>query len=111
MTGLALTIAITIAITIAMTIAITIAITVAISYTGKNENLENFHQVKIEEGDSLWSIAEKFHENTQISKQEFVKWVQKLHSMPLQEWQAHQGDVLYRYYDILDFFASLFVQQ
>jgi cell division protein YceG involved in septum cleavage len=53
-----------------------IAITVAISYTGKNENLENFHQVKIEEGDSLWSIAEKFHENTQISKQEFVKWVQ-----------------------------------
>jgi hypothetical protein len=43
--------------------AVVIAVTGAISYTGTNENLENFHQVKIEEGDSLWSIAEQFHEN------------------------------------------------
>jgi cell division protein YceG involved in septum cleavage len=57
-------------------LGVLIAVTGAVSYSGTNENLENFHQVKIQEGDSLWSIADKFHENTQISKQEFVKWVQ-----------------------------------
>lgn len=64
-------------------IAVLLAITGAISYTNQNENLENFYIVEIAEGDSLWSIADKFHTNANISKQDFVKWVQdknELHS-------------------------------
>ncbi|MGM7724256.1 LysM peptidoglycan-binding domain-containing protein [uncultured Metabacillus sp.] len=54
-----------------------IAVTGALSFSGSNNRLDNFHQVKIEEGDSLWSLAEQFHENANISKQEFVEWVQE----------------------------------
>jgi cell division protein YceG involved in septum cleavage len=61
--------------------AVVLAVTGAISYTGTNENLEKFHQVEIEEGDSLWSIAEQFHENANITKQDFVIWVQDKNKM------------------------------
>lgn len=54
-----------------------LAITLIVSYTGKEESLENYHQVKIKEGDSLWSIADEFQKKTEISKQDFVKWVQE----------------------------------
>jgi cell division protein YceG involved in septum cleavage len=57
-------------------IIVVIAITGALTFTGNQSKLEDYHQVEIKEGDSLWSIAEKFQDNTQISKQEFVKWVQ-----------------------------------
>ncbi len=53
-----------------------LAITVGISYTYKKESLENYHQVEVREGDSLWTIADQFHEKENIPKQEFVKWVQ-----------------------------------
>ncbi|MFD2212749.1 cell division suppressor protein YneA [Metabacillus endolithicus] len=52
------------------------AITLAITYTGNSESLDKYHQVEIQEGDSLWSIADEFNVKSQISKQEFVKWVQ-----------------------------------
>lgn len=54
-----------------------LAITVGITYTNKTESLEDYYQVKIKEGDSLWTIAEQFEEKHNISKQEFVKWVQE----------------------------------
>lgn len=54
-----------------------LAVAGALSYTGNHDGLEKFHQVKIEEGDSLWSIADRFYEKTDISKQEFVNWVQE----------------------------------
>jgi hypothetical protein len=54
-----------------------LAVAGAITYTGNHEDLEKFHQVKIEDGDSLWSIADRFYEKTDISKQEFVTWVQE----------------------------------
>lgn len=56
--------------------AVMIAFAFAITYSGKEDTLENYHQVKIEEGDSLWSIAEKYEKHVSIPKQEFVKWVQ-----------------------------------
>jgi cell division protein YceG involved in septum cleavage len=70
-----------------------IAITGAMSFTGNNENLANFHQVEIKEGDSIWSIAEKYRDNTKISKQEFVVWVQEkndIHSSVIKP-----GDLVY----------------
>ena len=54
-----------------------LAITAGITYTNKTDSLENYHQVEIKEGDSLWSIADQFQEKHSISKQEFVKWVQE----------------------------------
>lgn len=75
----------------------------AVSYTGTNESLEKYHQVEIKEGDSLWSIADKYSVNTKISKQEFVVWVQEkneIHSsiikpgdlvyVPVEREQEHQ---------------------
>ncbi|WP_226665542.1 LysM peptidoglycan-binding domain-containing protein [Metabacillus litoralis] len=54
-----------------------LAITIIISYNGNSNNLDNYHQVKIKEGDSLWSIADQFQRKTEISQQDFVKWVQE----------------------------------
>lgn len=53
-----------------------LAITLIVSYTGA-DSLENYHKVEIKEGDSLWSIADEFQKKTEISKQDFVKWVQE----------------------------------
>lgn len=58
-----------------------LAITVGITYTNKTDSLENYHQVEIKEGDSLWTIADQFQENKNISKQEFVKWVQEKNNL------------------------------
>ncbi|APH05143.1 cell division suppressor protein YneA [Bacillus weihaiensis] len=60
-----------------------LAITFVVSYTDKAESLDNFQQVTIENGDSLWEIAERFQDKSNISRQDFVKWVQdnnNLHS-------------------------------
>jgi LysM repeat protein len=80
-----------------------VAVFGAVSYTGTNESLEKYHQVEIKEGDSLWSIADKYSVNTKISKQEFVVWVQEkneIHSsiikpgdlvyVPVEREQEHQ---------------------
>lgn len=70
-----------------------IAIIGAMSITGNKENLANFHQVEIKEGDSLWSIAEKYGNTTKISKQDFVVWVQEknnIHSSVIKP-----GDLVY----------------
>ena len=74
-------------------IVVLLAITGAISYTNQNENLENFYIVEIEEGDSLWSIADKFHTNANISKQDFVKWVQDKNE--LQSTIIKPGDLVF----------------
>lgn len=53
-----------------------VAITGAIIYMDNQNETDTFLQVTVEDGDSLWSIANKFEKSTNISKQEFVKWVQ-----------------------------------
>ncbi|WP_175638940.1 cell division suppressor protein YneA [Metabacillus schmidteae] len=63
-----------------------LAITVGITYTNKTDSLENYHQVEIKKGDSLWTIADQFQDKHNISKQDFVKWVQEkneIHSSTL----------------------------
>lgn len=80
-----------------------LAITVGITYTNTTDSLENYHQVEIKEGDSLWTIADQFQESKNISKQEFVKWVQEKNNLysttikpgdivfvPIQKEEIHQ---------------------
>lgn len=73
--------------------AVFIAVTSAITYTGADENLDQFHQLEIQEGDSLWSIADKLHKNANISKQEFVYWMQEKNN--IQSQMLKPGDYVF----------------
>ncbi|PLR69851.1 LysM peptidoglycan-binding domain-containing protein [Metabacillus idriensis] len=53
----------------------------ALSYTGEKDSMENFVHVEINEGDSIWSIADQFKEHHNLSKAEFVEWVQEKNGM------------------------------
>ncbi|MFC0271438.1 LysM peptidoglycan-binding domain-containing protein [Metabacillus herbersteinensis] len=77
----------------------------AITYTGKEDTLENFHQVEIEEGESLWSIAEKYEEHASIPKQEFVKWIQDKNNLATSV--IKPGEVVFVPIDKKQFFNNL----
>ncbi|MGG3798488.1 cell division suppressor protein YneA [Metabacillus fastidiosus] len=58
-----------------------IAIVFALSYTGIKESKDHYYIVTIEEGDSLWSIADKFQEQANLSTWEFITWVQEKNNL------------------------------
>ncbi|WP_243291837.1 LysM peptidoglycan-binding domain-containing protein [Bacillus sp. FJAT-47783] len=52
-------------------------VVLALIYTGEKEDLSNYHEVTIEHGDSIWSIAERYEEKLEMDKINFVKWVEE----------------------------------
>ncbi len=53
----------------------------ALSYTGETDSMENYVNIEIKEGDSIWGIADQFKEHHNLSKAEFVEWVQENNGM------------------------------
>ncbi|MDE3838613.1 cell division suppressor protein YneA [Bacillus methanolicus] len=43
----------------------------------KDANSESYLKVTVEEGESLWSIAEKFSDKHGLSSDEFISWVER----------------------------------
>lgn len=76
----------------------------ALSYTGEKESLENYVDVEINEGDSIWTIADQYKEHHNLSKAEFVEWVQEKNG--LQTAIIKAGDTVFipidknEYYDM-----------
>ncbi|PKG22354.1 cell division suppressor protein YneA [Niallia nealsonii] len=46
---------------------------------------KQYVMVKVEQGDSLWSISEKYNGKYSMSQKQFIKWVETKNSLP-----AHQ---------------------
>lgn len=53
------------------------ACVLALSYTGEKEKLDGYMRVVIQEGDSLWEIADQYKDYDHLSHSDFVQWVQE----------------------------------
>ncbi|MDQ0161838.1 cell division suppressor protein YneA [Aeribacillus alveayuensis] len=49
----------------------------ALSYTGERQDLSNYIEVTIHEGESIWNIAEQYESVYGLDKIEFIKWVEE----------------------------------
>lgn len=58
-------------------ILLTISFATALILTGKLYKSEEYLRVTVEEGESLWKIAEKYSDGHSMSMAEFVSWVEK----------------------------------
>jgi cell division protein YceG involved in septum cleavage len=53
----------------------------ALSYTGEKDRMDHYVNIEVTEGDSIWSIADQFKEHHNLSKSDFVEWVQEKNGM------------------------------
>lgn len=54
------------------TLSVSISI---ISIFGKSSSDENYVKIEVQEGDSLWELAELVEEDQSLSKTAFIEWV------------------------------------
>jgi cell division protein YceG involved in septum cleavage len=60
-----------------------VIVLIAVSYLAifavihKLDHTDEFINVTVQEGESLWEIAERYSENNNMSSQEFVHWVKQ----------------------------------
>lgn len=56
---------------------LSLLITIIIAFRFGDSNYEQYMVITVNEGDSLWKIAENLSSNHTMTSQEFVKWVEK----------------------------------
>ncbi|ALC81153.1 MULTISPECIES: cell division suppressor protein YneA [Bacillus] len=56
--------------------AFTLCVSISfISFLGKSSSDENYVKIEVQEGDSLWNLAELMEDKQSLSKQAFIEWV------------------------------------
>lgn len=65
---------------ISLFIMMTIGV-LALSYTGRQEDLSHYEEVVVGQGESIWSIAEKYEEQIELNRIEFVQWVEEKNNL------------------------------
>lgn len=53
----------------------------ALSYSGEKQDLSNYIEVTVQQGESLWEIAGKFEDDYGVDKIEFIKWVEEKNNL------------------------------
>lgn len=68
------------------------AVILLLSYTSSGQELNQYVKIEVQQGDTLWSIADQVTDKKKMNKQEFIEWVaDKNH---LQTTDIHPGDEL-----------------
>jgi LysM repeat protein len=62
-------------------ILVTISFIAAFALLHKFESHNEYSSVTVQEGESLWGIAEKYSDSHSMSTSEFVSWVEKKNSI------------------------------
>lgn len=57
-------------------IVLSISSALIISTMGSPDH-ELYQKIEVSKGETIWLYAEKYSENTKLSKKEFVKWIQE----------------------------------
>ncbi|OCB99148.1 Cell division suppressor protein YneA [Bacillus amyloliquefaciens] len=55
--------------------AILSAAILLVSCTGNDQTLSQYVKIKVQDGDTLWSLADHVAEKKNINKEEFIEWV------------------------------------
>ena len=53
----------------------------AIYFTFSLENAPEYQEISVKEGDSLWSLAEEYQDNHDMTATQFIEWVQKKNNL------------------------------
>lgn len=46
-----------------------------LSYTSSDQELNQYVKIKVQSGDTLWSLADQVDDSKKINKSDFVEWV------------------------------------
>lgn len=63
-----------------------------VSFLGKSESDENYVKIEVQEGDSLWELAELAGDDPSYSKTAFIEWVTERNDLPSDA--IKPGDIL-----------------
>ncbi|MCY7879394.1 cell division suppressor protein YneA [Bacillus spizizenii] len=51
------------------------AVILLLSYTSSGQELNQYAKIKVQQGDTLWSIADQVADTKKINKNDFIEWV------------------------------------
>jgi LysM repeat protein len=63
-----------------------------ISFSEKNSSDDKYVKIEVQEGDSLWELAELVEDDQTLSKQAFIEWVTDRNQLPSES--IKPGDIL-----------------
>ncbi len=46
-----------------------------LSYTSSDQELNQYVKIKVQQGDTLWSLADQVADSKKINKSDFIEWV------------------------------------
>ncbi|WP_415272791.1 cell division suppressor protein YneA [Bacillus siamensis] len=55
--------------------AILSAVILLVSCAGNDQTLSQYVKIKVQDGDTLWSLADQVAEKKNINKEDFIEWV------------------------------------
>ncbi|PJY98521.1 MULTISPECIES: cell division suppressor protein YneA [Bacillus] len=68
------------------------AIILLLSYTSSGQELDQYVKIEVQQGDTLWSIADQVTDKKKMNKQDFIEWVADKNYLQTTDIQA--GDEL-----------------
>lgn len=51
------------------------AVILMLSYTSSGQELNQYVKIEVQQGDTLWSIADQVADTKKINKNDFIEWV------------------------------------